>query len=962
MPINEVSIDKMPDSRATLSLIRGDSRTQIVRFVIDRYEGGKDLAGLSWNVKAVNAKGESDVYSLGKADESWEKIKVDWLVHGVATAAAGETKFALEGVAEEGGPVVWRNGTRVMKVYEDLDAEPSVDGEQLTALQQLIVYVGGELPGVLEAGRAADKAAAGADAARERVEAHEDARDLAERERAEAESQRAVAEAERATAEAGRADAEAGRVDAEKARERAWGEIKSSVATATEDANAAAAAANSATASANEAAGKADAAAASAASAANSASEAAGAANSAAQTANEAAGRADDAVESADAAMAAANDAAATANGAASDANEAAAAANAAAGAASTAAERASAAESEANDAAGAASAAASSATDAAQTANNAAADAETAKVEAEVAANAANEAAGNANEAAGGATAAAELANAATGRADAAAQAANAAAESVADHLDGQYAALIDDTNTTALFKRWWAATEGEGTRYERLCRWFSRIMPCDATFTVRFYDEAVSGDPSGTAMDDLAALGAAPVATDTITPEGDWSVEHRMTWYVRANGLQREDGGLDVLAIEGEDGFDPTGEIAPVVTISCALYRRMWEADGYWYKSWKNSPAEGYAIMPEGVRPDGSIRPFVWHATFPGALTSDGRLTSGAGRKINNFAAAQNAIANARKMGAFEGLLTDCDSIWALDQFQMRHINKENGGIMEGCCRFNVQYAVALAETGVKRVLLTTSQAGNLHVGCAVAVGDPADKTNYDRGQSYMRNIVADALVTSIDSVEIDGTAYAAVTLDVPDAFDTTATTWISTMPWHSGTTEAVPGHHDGSPGSNTDGHYPFRLAGVEFMVGAYDVGIDPLYITTIPESGKVNYRIYSCPDSTKQAGSETNYTNTGLEFEYQATGWQYVREFHDDGAVLMPSAVGSASETTHYKSAFYPSADAGRFCPWRRGSLINGGTAGLAGANGYLGPGHAYWSGCPRLGGSGARRAAG
>ena len=878
MPIREITIDKIPDARAALSLVQGEGRAQIVRFVIDRNEGGVDLSGLQWMVRAVNAAGDSDVYMLDTPTVDDKTLTVDWIVHGVATAVAGETRFELQGVAEADGPVVWKNGTRTIKVYESLDAIPSEDDEQLTELQTLILHVRNELDGVIAAGEAAGKAAAAADEIRARAEAAETTRYQAETARAEAETARKQAETARVEAEAARLETEADRAESEQRRinaEAGRADAEAQRQAAEEARNAA----ETARAGAEEARAMAWA-------------ETKSAAEAATKSANAAAAKAETATTAADAAKGAAEEATA-----------------------------------KATTAAGTATAAAETAT-----------------------------AAGAA------ASAAAETATAAAAEANAAAEAANAAAESVAEHLDGQYAALMDDTNTTALFKRWWAATEGEGTRYDRLCRWFDRIMRCDATFTVRFFDEAVSGDPSGTAMDDLAALGPAPVATNTDAPESDWSVEHRMTWYIRANGLQREDGGLDVLAIEGEDGFDLTGEIAPVVTISCALYRKTWEAEGYWYKSWRNSPADGYMIMPEGVRPDGSIRPFVWHSTFPGALTADGRLTSGAGRKINNFASAQNAITNARKMGAFEGLLTDCDSIWALDQFQMRHQNKENGGIMEGCCRFNYQYAVALAESGVNRVLLTASQAANLHVGCAVAVGDPGEQTNLDRGQSYMRNIVADALVTAIESVEIDGTTYAAVRLDAPEAFNTTATTRLSTMPWHSGATDAVPGHHDGSPGSNTNGHYPFRLAGVEFMVGAYDVGLDPLYVTTIPESGKVNYRAWTCPDSKKQAGSEANYTDTGLDVQFSTTGWQYVRKFHDDGAALMPTAVGGASETTHFKSAFYPSSWAGRFCPWRRGSLTDYGLAGLAGASGSIGPGYALWYGCPRLGGSGARRAAG
>ena len=160
MPIRDITIDKIPDARAALSLIQGEGRAQIVRFVIDRYDGGVDLSGLSWCVKAVNAAGDSDVYMLDAPTFDDKTLTVDWLAHGVATAAAGETRFELQGIAEADGPVVWKNGTRIIKVYESLDAIPSEDDDQLTALQTLILHVRNELDDVIAAGQAAGKAAA----------------------------------------------------------------------------------------------------------------------------------------------------------------------------------------------------------------------------------------------------------------------------------------------------------------------------------------------------------------------------------------------------------------------------------------------------------------------------------------------------------------------------------------------------------------------------------------------------------------------------------------------------------------------------------------------------------------------------------------------------------------------------------------------------------------------------------
>lgn len=46
----------------------------------------------------------------------------------------------------------------------------------------------------------------------------------------------------------------------------------------------------------------------------------------------------------------------------------------------------------------------------------------------------------------------------------------------------------------------------------------------------------------------------------------------------------------------------------------------------------------------------------------------------------------------------------------------------------------------------------------------------------------------------ITKKESILIDGAEYVAVYLDIPAAIDVTTTTQISTMPWWSGTTDAV------------------------------------------------------------------------------------------------------------------------------------------------------------------------
>lgn len=115
MPIREITIDKIPDARAALSLIQGEGRAQIVRFVINRNEGGVDLSGLQWMVRAVNAVGDSDVYILDAPTFDDKMLTVDWLVHGVATAVAGETRERrkkLEEIRRKSGSLSVENHIR----------------------------------------------------------------------------------------------------------------------------------------------------------------------------------------------------------------------------------------------------------------------------------------------------------------------------------------------------------------------------------------------------------------------------------------------------------------------------------------------------------------------------------------------------------------------------------------------------------------------------------------------------------------------------------------------------------------------------------------------------------------------------------------------------------------------------------------------------------------------------------
>lgn len=536
---------------------------------------------------------------------------------------------------------------------------------------------------------------------------------------------------------------------------------------------------------------------------------------------------------------------------------------------------------------------------------------------------------------------------------------------------LDETFCAMLDGTNTTSILMHWWQIAKGQGTvyaddywKYAIMERWFKMLQTAwsGKQYTVQFGDYRVTGASAGTPLDDLADKMAAVCATDTTANDFDWADEDPMTWYIRANALSRSDGTMHILAIEGlDDAFDISGNLAPVYTFRLGLFKRQWTDGSYEYKSWRTTQQSGFYPWAADVAPAGNTHRVIdWQATFPGSLTSDGKLTSGSGfhgqtwgRNSNVTAigiSANAGITKARLWNAYEGLLSDTDLEVILDLFQMRHFNLENSGIIEGCLSYNLDYTVAVAEEGVTSVVVTTAQGANILIGSFLDVGTSARGSQITRGN-----------VLSKETVTIDGTDYCRVHLDLPAEVDVTEGAHVCTLPWTPGSTEHLPGHKDGSIYNCTNGKTPARIAGVEIIDGAYAVGLDPLWMSdyNADRNPQSIYTVYQCRDSENQAGSITaNYVASGT-FQSAATGWQYIKHFEirRDG-MMVPEVVGGSS-TTYLKSAFYFDAAAGLRCPWRFMILDSGGRGGSAGANGYRSPSSAAWGERPRLSGSGKKR---
>lgn len=540
------------------------------------------------------------------------------------------------------------------------------------------------------------------------------------------------------------------------------------------------------------------------------------------------------------------------------------------------------------------------------------------------------------------------------------------AAGNAGAEFIDATFRGLLDGKNTTEVFWSWWPLSAGDGvTKYQRLER-FAKMLAESArgkTYTVRFYSDDVSGDYTGTPLDDLAdGREAAPLLTDASPETADWSEEDPFTWYIRANALSLEDGTMNVLAVEGETGFDLSGETAPVYCFALSLTLKEWEDGAYLYNSFRAFEGGGYDPMAGDVAPDKSRRWLTWHPAFLGGKNSKGGMTSGANLPPMPWTSANAAIPLARKITAYDALWTDCDQQYVLAQWRIRHWTLSNSGKLEGCTVYNYQYTLAAAETGVKRVLVTKAQGANFLVGSAVCLGERGENTSTDRNVSYCHDILSWAEISSITNVTVNDTEYTALNLLIDTPIDTTTTMMVSTMPWKSGTTEGVQGHSDGCRGNLTNGKYPYRVAGIEMQIGAYTEQLDPLWKASIVDDDHWHYDVFACRSGENQVGSISgNYEQVGsFDLNDKANWtWHYIRKLGKLGTEAMMYETFGGSGSTYVRAAFDSAGAAGVSAPWRGGYLVGGAGCGLPCAAGHRGPGTASWHGVPRLAGSGKKR---
>lgn len=457
---------------------------------------------------------------------------------------------------------------------------------------------------------------------------------------------------------------------------------------------------------------------------------------------------------------------------------------------------------------------------------------------------------------------------------------------------------------------------------------------------FTTKIYKWETSTSPAGVKMNANENMVAEPSVGRT---EGrDDYAQYGLFHHFTCNFSVDENGFNHVDALEGQIGFTKYGKVqVGEVTMSAWFgIEDTTEAVLYHYSD-SQTELTPYP-MKESVNPDGTISPFMIHAKYA-AGDIDGVPYSSKGLAPANGCQATQArnpvsytgmITYMHKLGGHYCGTTSWDLFYRQLMMIIKYATTHSQSIMAGCTSYSNQNQNLVEETGVMRVVLTKAQAAGYVIGSYVSIGDVGSNTNKDRYFSYIHNKAYSVKVTKIEDVDASN---AAVYVDAPEAFDTTLTTWITTMPWHSGATDEVAGS-DGSPNSNTNGKDPYKIQGIETCIGAYEVLGNVVMDIVTGADGNPARDVYVCEDastlSSNIATVRANYKKAIAQVAYTAASWKYITEETTDPnlGIMIPTKVGGGS-TTGFADGLYTDTGTSGQREWLAlGYLSHGANAGL------------------------------
>ena len=432
---------------------------------------------------------------------------------------------------------------------------------------------------------------------------------------------------------------------------------------------------------------------------------------------------------------------------------------------------------------------------------------------------------------------------------------------------------------------------------------------------------------------------------STDTTEGVDDYANIPLFRWF-NCNYIRMADGSPRITALEGQPEYATTGAVDVGVCGMAFWYSVQDTADGQ-YQEWtisdKPHPELGLVPWPECVRGDGSIAPYWCHSKYFSGIAADGNHRSQPGLAPVVNMSHNTVLSNYQKKGAgywgggisvpLFGMLFDV----------IKNATKHSQGIHAGCTSYYVRYTSALSERAEELAAFpaTKANADAVVVGTCCHIGTTATD---DRNSTAARDVAAYATVVGKENVYDESGAtllYVNILLDCAP-FAISQTVYLQVTHWKSGATDAVIGHHDGSPGSNTDGKHPYRVQGTEYAVGAWCVCADAVMIRDSAGTQTMYVARRGVAHSGTQATILNTYTPAG-EGMLNASKWVGDLYVNSTLGAFYPNKAASGDGYGH-RDYYYAPGGAGTYEVLHGGGLnysANAGSASLS-VNSTLGNG--------------------
>lgn len=444
---------------------------------------------------------------------------------------------------------------------------------------------------------------------------------------------------------------------------------------------------------------------------------------------------------------------------------------------------------------------------------------------------------------------------------------------------------------------------------------------------FSTKFYYQSVTDTDIGEKLNDSVGRVCEP-STDTVKGRDDFAV-HNAFWFVDCNFVVDDSGMKIPTFIDGQSGFKRTGNVDVGVLTPPLYWGEEMTADGYIkHFSDKPNPRPGMnlTLMPHCRDMYGNPMPYGIVTKYYAGKGTDGLLYSASGMAVCNFISFESGHTELQKKGT--GYLGSGSERTAyLKNFLwIKYAVSSSQKKFQGNTNYNLQYANAAPGTEVNYVTLTKAQANGIYIGTTVSIGECTNTENIDRGNGYMRNLADKVKVTKKEDVD---DTYSRVYVDSP-AFDTTTSTYISTMPLHSGQTDAVLGN-DGQ--ITNDGKHSFKIQGVEEGIGAYYVSMNEALDKETPEKTTLYRRTSAAWSNVANTIKETWEKIGSCESVGSADFWIGEEDVDLETGSSVPRTVGSGSATGTGDRYYYGGNGTGFRENLERGYLGVGSFAGLS-----------------------------